>query len=152
MRFRVLAWPLAAPLSSAALLALAAQAQSSGVAGYWREPGGSVLRVHPCGTDVCMQVMTLRPNTPHFDTHDPDPAKRSQPLCGLEIGSGFHPQGDTKAVEGHIYDPQSGHTYHGEMYSTGDVLHLRGYILFPMLGRTEKWQRVAPLPEPCHDH
>lgn len=99
-----------------------------------------------------MQVMTLRPNTPHFDTHDPDPAKRTQLLCGMDIGFGFHPEGETKAVDGRVYDPQSGHTYHGEMHSEADTLHLRGYILFPALGRTEKWQRVPSPPEACHDH
>ena len=134
----------------------AVHAQNTGILGDWREPGGSVLRVHSCGGEICMQVMTLRPNTPHFNTHDPDPAKHTQALCGLASSSGFHPEADagpaTRAVDGHIYDPQSGHTYHGEMHSEGDTLHLRGYILFPALGRTEKWQRVPALPAPCHDH
>lgn len=98
-----------------------------------------------------MRVMMLRPDTPHFDSKDPDPAKRTQPLCGFQIGYGFKPQGSTKAVDGRVYDPESGRTYHGEMHSTGDVLHLRGYILFPALGRTEKWERVALLSEACHD-
>lgn len=138
-------------LTFAALASLAAHAQNTGVLGDWREPGGSILRVHACGQDLCMQVMTLRPDTPHFDTHNPDPSKRTQPLCGLDIGSGFRPEGETKAVEGHIYDPQSGHMYHGEMHSAGDSLHLRGYILFPALGRTEKWQRVPALAAACHD-
>lgn len=98
-----------------------------------------------------MRVMTLRPNTPHFDIHDPDPAKRTQPLCSFQIGYGFKPQGPEKAVDGRVYDPESGKTYQGEMHTEGDVLHLRGYILFPLLGRSEKWKRVPPVAEACHD-
>lgn len=99
-----------------------------------------------------MRIMTLRPDTPHFNTHDPDPAKRTQRLCGLQIGYGFQPQGSDKAADGRVYDPESGHTYRGEMHSEGDILHLRGYILFPALGRTERWKRVTPLSEICQDH
>ena len=98
-----------------------------------------------------MRVMTLRPDTPHLDGRDPDPAKRTQPLCGLQIGYGFQAQGPDKATDGRVYDPESGKTYRGEMHSTDNVLHLRGYILFPALGRTEKWKRVTPLTEACHD-
>lgn len=125
-------------------------AQSPGVVGDWREPGGSVLRVFPCPDGVCMRVMVLRPKEPlRFNIHDPDPAKHTEPLCKLQIGHGFHPEGPDVANDGRVYDPESGHTYHAEMHSEGDVLHLRGYILFPALGRTEKWKRVTDLAESC---
>lgn len=128
-----------------------AQAPGTGVLGDWREPGGSVLRVFSCADAVCMRVMVLRPTEPlHFNIHDPDPAKRSQPICNLQIGHDFHPQGPDAATDGRVYDPESGHTYHAEMHREGDKLHLRGYILFPALGRTEKWTRVFDLQESCH--
>lgn len=132
------------------LLALPLDAQKGGVIGDWREPGGSVLRVFACGEEVCMRIMTLRPDTPKFDGRDPDPAKRTQPLCGLQIGYGFQPQGQTKAIAGRVYDPESGRTYRGEMHTEGDVLRLRGYILIPALGRSETWKQVPPLAEACH--
>lgn len=128
----------------------AAHAQDTGVAGDWREPGGSVLRVFNCGDEVCMKVMVLRPKEPlHFDIHNPDPASRSHPICGLQIGSAFHPQGPAVAKDGRIYDPESGHTYHAQMHTEDGQLRLRGYILFPALGRTEKWQRVDHLTQTC---
>lgn len=145
-------------LSFATLLAYAAHAQNAGILGDWREPGGSVLEVLSCGQEACMRVMTLRPNTPHLDSQNPDPAKRTQPLCGLRIGYGFQPDAPDrpgspeKATDGQIYDPKSGKTYHGEMHSESDKLHLRGYIGIPAFGRTETWQRVASLPEPCQEH
>ena len=130
--------------------AQALEATKGGVIGDWREPGGSVLRVYPCADAVCMQVMVLRPTEPlRYDIHDPDPAKRSQPICKLQIGYDFHPHGPEIARNGRVYDPESGHTYHAEMHSEGDTLHLRGYILFPALGRTENWQRVSDLKESC---
>ena len=98
-----------------------------------------------------MQLMVLRPNTPHFDTKNPDPAQRQRPLCGLEIGSGFRPEGETKAVDGRLYDPQSGKTYHGEVHTEGDSLHLRGYIGISAFGRSETWKRVSAVSETCHD-
>ena len=97
-----------------------------------------------------MRVMDLRPNESlRYDIHNPEPAKRSRPICGLQIGYGFHPDSLHSAKDGRIYDPESGHTYHAEMHREGDMLHLRGYILFPALGRTEKWKRVDDLSEIC---
>ncbi|MGI4828499.1 MAG: DUF2147 domain-containing protein [Janthinobacterium lividum] len=128
----------------------AAQAQNTGVLGDWREPGGSVLRVFSCPDGLCMRVMVLRPREPlRFDIHDPDPTKHTEPICKLQIGYGFHPEGPNAAKDGRVYDPESGHTYHAEMHSEGDMLHLRGYILWPALGRTEKWKRVTNLVESC---
>ena len=126
-----------------------AHAQGEGVLGRWREPGGSVLETYAFGPAVCMLV--LRPTEPlRFDIHDPDPSKRSRPICKLEIGYSFHPDGPDAAKDGRVYDPESGHTYHAEMHREGDVLHLRGYILFPALGRTETWKRVTDLTDTCH--
>lgn len=128
-----------------------AHAQDPGVTGDWREPGGSVLRIFSCGTDVCMKVMLLRTKNPlRIDIHDPDPARRSLPVCYMQIGYGFHPEGPDVAKDGRIYDPMSGHTYHAQMHIEAGQLRLRGYILFPALGRTEKWTRVTDFHQACH--
>lgn len=132
-----------------ALLALAlpftfAQAQGGGVQGDWREPGGSVIRVTPCGADLCTRLIQISAQAnSHVDDHNPDAAKRSRPLCGLEIGTGFQPSGPDHAVNGHLYDPKSGKTYQSEMTSDGNTLHLRGYIGIRAFGRTEDWTRVV---------
>lgn len=120
-----------------------AVAQESGVQGKWREPGGSVIRIAPCGEDLCATLIVIDRQAPsRFDTHNPDPAKRSHPLCGFVIGYGFHPDGPNHAGDGRLYDPRSGRTYHGEMTSEGQTLHLRGYVGIRLFGRTEDWTRV----------
>ena len=145
--------PLLALLALSALFP-PANAQTGTVLGDWREPGGSVLRGFSCGDSVCMKVMVLRPKEPlRFDIHDPDPIRHNLPLCEMQIGYDFHPEGPEVAPQvakdGRVYDPESGHTYHAQMHIEDGQLRLRGYILFPALGRTEEWTRVTNLDRTC---
>lgn len=148
---------LARPLSflcvlgalSAVLAASGAYAQSSTVLGYWREPGGSIIHVAPCGQQLCVTIARLsRGNHPNTDTRNPDPRLRQRALCGLRIGEGFVAVDPQHARGGHLYDPRSGRTYSGQMTAEGNLLHLRGYVGLPILGRTETWMRVTQ-PPPC---
>tara|TARA_R110000868_G_scaffold144960_2_gene364483 strand:- start:13929 stop:14492 length:564 start_codon:yes stop_codon:yes gene_type:complete len=47
--------------------------------------------------------------------------------------------------QGTVYDPRSDTTYHAKMWLTdnGQKLHLRGYVGFPLLGRTQVWLRTT---------
>jgi len=125
-----------------------AQAAQNQIVGNWREPGGSVIRIAPCHQDLCATLVHVGPQAPtSFDIHNPDPALRSQRLCGLRIGYGFHLTGSKHAEGGQLYDPKTGKTYHGEMTASGDNLNLRGYVGIPLFGRSETWARVTH-PEP----
>ena len=122
-------------------------AQTSSVLGIWREPQGSMLSIHPCypadASQVCASIFHIRPGAPStVDIHNPDPALRARSFCNLQIGSGFHLEDPAHAENGHLYDPRSGKTYSGSMRAEGDTLHLRGYILIKLLGRTETWTRM----------
>ncbi len=139
-------------LSIAVISALAqAQGQSSaGISGDWREPSGSVIRIAPCREAICATLVKIGPGAPTpFDTSNPDPAKRTRKLCGLELGYGFHLTDPTHADGGHLYDPKTGKTYHGEMESDGDSLKLRGYVGVKAFGRTETWTRTSGLKDSC---
>jgi uncharacterized protein (DUF2147 family) len=47
--------------------------------------------------------------------------------------------------KGRIYDPDNGKTYKAKMrLAEDDVLKVRGFIGFSMIGRTEEWTRVDP--------
>jgi uncharacterized protein (DUF2147 family) len=47
--------------------------------------------------------------------------------------------------DGKAYDPKSDNTYHAKMWldSNNKTLNLRGYIMMPLFGRTQKWTRVS---------
>lgn len=129
-------------------------AQTGTVFGKWREPQGSMLDIHRCGpagdNQVCASIIGIRPNPPAVvDIHNPNPALRSRPFCNLEIGSGFHLEDPAHAEDGQLYDPRSGKTYSGSMKAEGDTLHLRGYVLIKLFGRTETWKRLPAATPTC---
>ena len=124
--------------------------EPSSVLGDWREPGGSVIHIARCGEDVCASLIKVSPAAgASLDVNNPDTAKRSTPLCGLQIGYGFHLTSPDHADDGHLYDPKSGKTYSGEMTAQGDQLELRGYVGIKAFGRSEEWTRVSATPASC---
>ena len=126
---------------------MAAIAQDKGVLGNWRTPGGAIIHIAPCGPDVCATLVQSEPNAQaDVDGENPDPAKRTRKICGLQIGYGFHLTDPTHADDGHLYDPKSGKTYKGALASTGDQLDLRGYIGIKAFGRSETWTRTSATP------
>jgi len=135
----------------AAFIALTATAQTSSTSllGHWREPTGSVIETFRCGAEICARVAAVSKQAPsQFDIYNPNPAARKHPLCGLQVGSGFHPDGDN-AEDGHLYDAKSGKTYRGSMSVEGDQLHLRGYIGIKAFGKSQTWTRVSGNFTPC---
>jgi uncharacterized protein (DUF2147 family) len=131
---------------------LAVHGQTGTIFGTWREPGGSMIEVVPCGADVCMKLAAISKSAPaQVDHNNPDPALRTRPLCGLQIGYAFHLTDPSHAERGKLYDPKSGKTYKGLMSATANTLALRGYIGLKSFGRTETWTRT-PSPPPCKPH
>ncbi len=132
-----------------ALAAASAHAQTPALLGYWREPGGSIIRVVPCSRHLCVEIAELpaaklrAANHPVTDSRNPDPRLRNRPLCGLRIGAGFVQIDPQHARDGHLYDPRSGRTYSGEMTAEGNFLHLRGYVGLRIFGRTQTWARTS---------
>jgi uncharacterized protein (DUF2147 family) len=129
------------------MLIAATTAYGQGVVGDFRTPTGSVIRAYSCDSAVCLKLVRLPPDAPvATDRNNPDPALRSRPLCNLTIGTGFHRDGDAGHFSGgQLYDPKSGHTYHGTLAADGASLHLRGYIGVALFGRSETWQRIASI-------
>ena len=133
-----------AVLSLYVVLAHTLAAQDSGVQGYWKEPGGSVIHVETCGSSLCATLVAISPSAPsRMDGMNPDKSLRTRTLCGQRIGEDFHLTSDAKAEGGTIYDPKSGKTYHGILTAHGDTLNLRGYIGLALFGRTETWTRTG---------
>ena len=125
-------------------------AQPAGMLGNWQTPLGSIVRIDRCGANLCLWIVYLSPSAPSkTDTYNPNPALRSRPLCGLQIGGGFTLSGPGRASGGTLYDPKSGKTYRGAMTAEGDKLELRGYVGIPLFGRSEAWTRAAAPASPC---
>jgi uncharacterized protein (DUF2147 family) len=125
------------------MAASAARAQESGVLGRWATPDGAAIEIYRCDALVCAKLIALSPDAPvTVDVKNPDAKLRTRPLCGLQMGSGFHLTDANHAEDGQLYDPKSGKTYSGSMAMDGARLKLRGYIGIKMFGRTEMWTRV----------
>jgi uncharacterized protein (DUF2147 family) len=140
-------WILAFFLAASAM----GQRQNDGVLGNWRTPKGSVVQIYHCGADACLRVLVVRRDAPsRVDGKNPDPALRSRALCGLQIGTKFRLTTPRHAEGGQLYDPESGHTYSGMITRDGDLLKLRGYIVFSLFGRTETWTRAPDNVPSCH--
>ncbi|HTV06144.1 MAG TPA: DUF2147 domain-containing protein [Acidobacteriaceae bacterium] len=133
-----------------ALLGPTVAPSQKGVLGEWTTPNGSVVNIYQCGKDVCLKVVAISKQAPsRVDGENPKRALRKRPLCGLEIGHGFHMTSPDHAEDGQLYDPESGNTYRGWMTADGNTLHLRGYIGLSIFGRTETWMRAQGDVAPC---
>jgi uncharacterized protein (DUF2147 family) len=139
------------PLLAMFFLSASNATPASHLTGDWITSNHSVVRVYPCsGSQLCARVVTVGPkNEPQNDVNNPDTSLRQRPICGLTIGTGFAPSGDSQASDGHIYDPESGKTYSAQMKTKGDTLQLRGYVGISLLGRTETWHRTANTAGSC---
>ena len=71
---------------------------------------------------------------------------KDQPILGMQIMWNMRQDGNGSSawVDGKVLDPKSGNVYSGKMtlMEHAQQLKLRGYILMPLLGRSEIWQRL----------
>jgi uncharacterized protein (DUF2147 family) len=72
--------------------------------------------------------------------------RHNQPWLGLQIIRGMKPDSDNgnKYVHGTILDPRDGNVYSAMMTLSpdGQMLTIRGYLGFSLLGRNEYWTRL----------
>ena len=154
LRLFVLFFPLV-------LLPLPAAADNTAVFGRWlTESGNAHVELYRCADPargfVCGKVVWLRnainpDDTPAAsveevrDVKNPDPALRARPILGLEFLHGFQPSADEPGTftNGKIYNAEEGETYSARIrLEQRDRLVLRGFVLMPMLGKSQTWARV----------
>lgn len=153
---------LAAAAAGILLLAGAARAQDGAdLHGRWlTESGNAQVELYRCADAargvVCGKVVWLKTatnpdQTPAAsveevrDVKNPEEALRSRRILGLEFLHGFRPAaGEAGAYDGgKIYNAEDGETYSANIRLDGsDRLVLRGYVLMPLLGKSQTWSRV----------
>jgi uncharacterized protein (DUF2147 family) len=82
---------------------------------------------------------------PKLDDENEDESLRTRPVLGLMLLTNFEFDGKDEWEDGKIYDPKNGKTYSCYIEfkdETQDLLKVRGYIGFSMIGRTTYWTRV----------
>jgi uncharacterized protein (DUF2147 family) len=80
---------------------------------------------------------------PKVDKNNPDETKRTTPLLGMKILSGFEFKGDNLWDDGTIYDAESGSTYNCKInLEDANTMNIRGFIGISAFGRTDVWKRL----------
>jgi uncharacterized protein (DUF2147 family) len=147
------------PFIVLALFFAAPIARASGpdaIVGAWNtQEHDAVIEIFRCGEKYCGRIKWLRePNytaadnngkegLPKADDNNPAQELRDRPLVGLEMMFDFTYTGKNIWKEGRIYNPENGKTYHGIITLVSpNTLHLRGFFLVSLLGRTTEWTRA----------
>jgi uncharacterized protein (DUF2147 family) len=125
------------------------------VAGLWIDhTGRGAVEIVPCAQNLCGRIVWLKePNDksghPLRDTKNEDRAKRSQPICGLQILGGLQQMSDGSWDKGWIYDPEQGSSFDVELrLMSPDVLQVKGYKGLKFLSETYQWKRAQVPPAP----
>ena len=130
-------------------VAFASDVQAADPHGIWQTEGGKAqVRLADCGGALCGTIIGLsEPNNPatgrpKTDENNPDAAKRSRPMIGVQILMGMKPQGPDK-WSGDIYNAEDGKTYSGSFTlisaTSGKV---EGCVLGGLICRGQSWTRV----------
>ncbi len=109
------------------------------------QDGGTKVHIAECGGKLCGTVVWLdKPNDPRTgkpktDKLNPDPAKRSRPLIGLQ---GLAPTGPDKWSE-QIYSADDGHAYQASLtVPGGNAARVEGCVL-AALCKGQTWTRAT---------
>jgi uncharacterized protein (DUF2147 family) len=136
-------------LCFASFAATSVDAQSATPVGVWLHPNGRIqMEISPCGDALCANLVWFKqPNddqgVPWVDVNNPDPALRTRPLLGLTVLKGLRRTASDTWEDGKVYNPDDGGDYTALMSVQNDgTLHVRAYVVLPMLGKSLTWTRV----------
>jgi len=132
-----------------------AQNQDAIAGKWWNQEKDAQIEIYACNGKYCGKIVWLKETNfpandpkgmagqPKVDRANPDPAKREQPILGLNLVGGFTYAGENVWEGGFIYDPREGKTYKCKMtLETPDHLKVRGFIGIALIGKTNNWTRV----------
>ncbi len=111
------------------------------IEGAWlTQDGGGVIDIGPCGLLYCGRIIGLAAAA----SGNPLPKDANgNSRCGLQIVRGLA-ESDRGEWTGQITNPEDGQTYNARLtVDDRGRLHLRGYVLVPLLGQTQIWTRYG---------
>jgi len=126
------------------LIAPAPALAAPNIQGNWlTDDGKGVVRIGPCGRQMCgwiARVLDRGPNVPTRDVNNPEPRLRARPILGLPTLTGFNPAADSW-TGGQAYDPKSGRSYRTTLSLNADgSLNVRGCVMF--ICQSRRWTRA----------
>lgn len=133
-----------------AMVCLAASAASAGdPRGNWlTENGRAKVAIISCGSALCGNIVALKePNDPatgkpKADSQNPDAAKRTRPMIGVEVVIDMKPDATDK-WKGQVYNAEDGKTYSGAITLLNPTtLNLEGCALGGLICKTQTWRRT----------
>lgn len=127
----------------------------AGPVGVWiDDTGRGAVEIKPCGSNLCgviywlQEPISQKTGRAVTDAYNPDAAKRSRSVCGLQVIGSVKPQSDGSWDEGWIYDPKVGKSYDVMIsLEKKDRLSVTGYKGMKFLSKSFVWTRApAGLP------
>ncbi len=126
---------------------LFSQQAAERITGQWlNEEKDAKIEIYQSGTLFFGKLiwgknLILKDGRLRKDEKNPDAGLKERTLLHTVILKDLEYNGK-EWTGGTIYDPKSGNTYSCTLKLNGDILHLRGYKGFTLLGRTTTWARA----------
>jgi uncharacterized protein (DUF2147 family) len=124
--------------------------EADAIVGVWESGSGKArINIIRSGNFFYGRIVWLKePNDPEtgkpkVDKNNPDESKRTTPLLGYRMLSGFEFKGNNLWEDGTIYDPESGSTYNCKIsLEDKNTMNIRGFIGIAAFGRTDVWKKL----------
>jgi uncharacterized protein (DUF2147 family) len=132
----------------------AAPPPPAGPTGVWLDDTGrGAVEIKACGASLCGNIYWLQEpfganGRPITDGYNPDAAKRTRTVCGLQVIGNVRALGDGTWDEGWVYDPKVGKSFDVAIaLESRDRLIVTGYKGIKLLSKKLIWTRApANLP------
>ncbi|MEM9324246.1 MAG: DUF2147 domain-containing protein [Bacteroidota bacterium] len=120
-----------------------AQVQADDLLGtYWTEQRTGKIEIFKEGGKYFGRILWRE--EPRQDTENPDRSLRNRSVVGITFLKDFVFDGEEEWGGGEVYSIANGGTYSGKIWleDEGQVLKMRGYMGFSLLGKTMTLMRV----------
>jgi len=132
----------------ALVTAAAAQTMPREVGLWYDDTGKGAVEIVPCGDRLCGRIAWLKDllnaeGKPLVDRFNPNPARRTTPICGLQVVGGLQAMTGGTWDSGWIYDPKTGSAYDLAIQLSGpDQLKVTGYKGVKLFSKSFTWRRA----------